>query len=121
MQDASDVNIDHAVPLIDLQLVQQGKRHQAGLLTRTSSRPNRSRARLTNAARSERLVTSTAIASALPPVRSSSAARAFSLSSRRAPSTTAALRAARYRAAASPIPLLAPVIAITFPSISDIW
>src|SRR6266446_1273873 len=90
------------------------------LLTRTSSRPNRSCARLMNAATSSRLVTSSRSGSAAPPAFSSSAASVLSLSSRRAPSTTLAPCAARWRAVASPIPLLAPVIATTLPISSDI-
>src|SRR6266849_1206960 len=89
------------------------------LLTRTSSRPNRSCARLTNAATSSRLVTSSLSGSASPPAFSSSAASVFSLSSRLAPNTTLAPCAARCRAVASPIPLLAPVIATTLPFNSD--
>src|SRR3989442_1311084 len=47
-------------------------------------------------------------------------ARNLRRSDPRAPSTTFALRSARSSAVASPIPLLAPVIAITLPSIPDI-
>src|SRR6201999_2325961 len=87
------------------------------LLTRTSSRPKVSTASDTNPARSLRRLTSVTLATASPPDDDSRAATAFNRSARRAPSTSLAPRSASRSAVASPIPLLAPVIATTLPSI----
>src|SRR5215212_719646 len=56
------------------------------------------------------------MASALPPLPVNSSANDRRRSTRRAPSTTLAPCAERSRAAASPSPLLAPVMTTTFPS-----
>src|SRR2546427_5543317 len=56
------------------------------------------------------------MASALPPLPVNSSAKARMRSTRRAPSTTLAPCAERSRAVASPSPLLAPVMTMTFPS-----
>jgi hypothetical protein len=83
------------------------------LATNTSRRPNSDTAVETRRCRSSGLVTSiVAVATSAPPPRSSAAMRS-SRSVRRAPSTTAAPRAASTRAVASPMPLLAPVMAMT--------
>jgi hypothetical protein len=68
---------------------------------------------------SSRFVTSTARKRACPPSRVMAPAMDSSFSVRRAPSTTRAPRSDSKRAVASPIPLLAPVMTTTFPSIPD--
>src|SRR5437667_1017789 len=56
------------------------------------------------------------MASALAPWPVNSSAKDWRRSTRRAPSTTLARCADRYRAVASPSPLLAPVMTTTFPA-----
>src|SRR5436309_1033450 len=56
------------------------------------------------------------MANALPPSTVSSSANDWIRLTRRAPSTTLAPCAERFRAVASPSPLLAPVMTTTFPS-----
>jgi hypothetical protein len=63
-------------------------------------------------------LTSVTLATASLSDPNSLAATAFSLSELRAPSTSRAPRSASSNAVASPIPLLAPVIATTLPSIA---
>src|SRR5437773_2086854 len=87
------------------------------LLIMTSIRPNSCTAVSTNFFTWLRWVTSVATATAFPPLRFNSSANDLRRSERRAPSTTLAPCAERRRAAASPSPLLAPVITTIFPSI----
>ncbi len=89
------------------------------LETSTSSRPNRSTAVSVSSRRSSRRVTSTRTPVAVPPRAVMRSTTAFSRSSRRAPRTSRAPRSARWAAVASPMPLLAPVIATTLPRIPD--
>ncbi len=89
------------------------------LETRTSSRPNRSTAVSVSRWRSSRRVTSTMTPVAVPPLAVMPSTTAFSRSSLRAPSTSRAPLSARWTAVASPMPLLAPVIAMTLPRIPD--
>src|SRR5262249_4349868 len=63
-------------------------------------------------------VTSQLYDCALPPALTISATSASSLSLRRAAIETTAPRAARYLAEAAPIPLLAPMMTTTLPSMS---
>ncbi|MNM90476.1 hypothetical protein D3C81_1027390 [compost metagenome] len=84
------------------------------LLTRTSTRPCNSTVKSMKDCMSSRLVTSSPITSAVPPAERISLARASRRSVRRAPKTTRAPLLASRRAVASPIPLLAPVITMTF-------
>jgi hypothetical protein len=90
------------------------------LLMSTSSLPYRSRASATRAERSSRLRTSVGAWAASPPDSTMRSTSAASLCDARAPNTTFAPRSASTSAVASPIPLLAPVIATTLPSISHI-
>src|SRR4030095_1671611 len=82
----------------------------------TSTLPNALWEKLTNASTSSRFVTSSARYSAEPPSARMAETSDSSLSVRRAPRTTCAPLCASRRAVASPIPLLAPVITTTFPS-----
>src|SRR5437867_2952031 len=86
------------------------------LLIMTSIRPNFCTAVSTNFFTWSRRVTSVVTASALPPLPVNSSTNDLRRSARRAPSTTLAPCADRSRAAASPSPLLAPVMTTTFPS-----
>src|SRR5271165_266698 len=87
------------------------------LLIMTSMRPNFSTAVSTSLLTWSRLVTSVASVRTSPPRSVNSLAIASRRSVRRAPSTTGAPAAERCRAAASPRPLLAPVMTMTFPAI----
>src|SRR5439155_17275091 len=86
------------------------------LLIMTSIRPNSCTAVSTNFFTWLRWVTSVATATAFPPLRFNSSANDLRRSERRAPSATLAPCAERSRAAASPSPLLAPVMTTIFPS-----
>ena len=79
----------------------------------TSSRPNRSTARVTSACMSASRVTSAAIGSGVPPPAAISDASASRRSMRRAHITTEAPSRASRSAVARPIPADAPVIATT--------
>src|SRR5690348_206081 len=85
------------------------------LLTRTSRRPSSSTVRATADSAASRSLTSSSTGSAVPPVSAISAPSASSLSVRRAAIATVAPRTASIRAAASPIPLEAPVTRATAP------
>src|ERR1700761_1083233 len=85
------------------------------LLTTVSRRPSSLTVRSTKASAAARSVTSTSIASALPPASSISSTNFSRRSSRRAATATAAPSAASRFAAAPPIPLEAPVTRATVP------
>lgn len=79
--------------------------------------PYRSHASLIRSDKSSRRFTSVRAEAASPPAAAIRSATAVRRSDRRAPSTTFAPRSASRSAVASPIPLLAPVIATTLPSV----
>src|SRR5437867_9274113 len=89
------------------------------LLKNTSSLPYRSQASLTRSETSSRRFTSVGAYSTLPPAATMRSASDFRRPEPRAPSTSFAPRSASKSAVASPIPLLAPVIATTLSLILD--
>jgi hypothetical protein len=104
VQHTLDVDVDHPVPLVNLQKFEQGLRHQSGIVDHhvdAAERPHRG------------------IDQSLD-LRVSVSTSASMRSRRRAPSTTVARSAERSRAVASPNPLLAPVMTPTLPSISSL-
>ena len=105
VEDAADVDVDHPVPLVDLERASGESGMTPALLTSTSTRPNSALAKSTKALHVSRLVTSTARKRAEPPLAVMSATSVSSRSVRRAPTTTWAPRSASRRAVASPMPL----------------
>ena len=117
VQDALEVDVDHLLPVLDAQVVQRGDQPDPGVADEdvelaVALACQRDQAGEVLAPRHVR-----AAQAASPPACSMRAASASRRSGRRAPSTTFAPRSASSSAVASPMPLLAPVMATTLPSI----
>jgi len=115
MQDAPDIDIDHPIPFIDFQFIQQRKRHQAGIADENIKAPEPILGLFDKGC-------DIGPAGHIELQRLGLAARADDVGGDHlqpvvAPRTkhTLAPRSARWRATASPMPLLAPVMATTLP------
>jgi hypothetical protein len=115
MQHTPDIDVDHSIPLIHLQLVQQRKRHESGIADK-DIKATESLLRSADECREIRTLGD------INRHRFGLATIATDLGGESFESVEAARipRSARCFAVASPIPLLAPVIAITLPSSPDI-
>jgi len=119
VQNAFDVDLDHVLALLNAQVVEGRDRPNAGIVDENVKFAVSLTCHLIRAETSSRRLTSVSAQDASPPAPAMRAARASRRSDPRAPGTTFAPRSASSSAVASPIPLLAPVIATTLPWIPD--
>ena len=115
VEHALDVDVDHPVPVVDLEALERRLRHQPGVVDHHVDAPVRLHGRVDQPLHLVAVGDVRRDGERLAAAAVNSSASDWRRSTRRAPSTTLAPSAESCRAVASPSPLLAPVMTTTFP------